>query len=163
MAMETNALSIYLNDHLAGSVAASELARRCRSNNEGTPLGEFLDGFTAEIDSDRNALDEIMARVGARKDPVKQAAGWLAEKVGRLKPNGMVFGYSDLSRLEELEGLCLGVEGKLSLWKGLRAAADPRIDPGLLAQLEQRAKKQRTQLERHRLRAVAVAFDARGS
>ncbi|MEA2532245.1 MAG: hypothetical protein QOJ93_56, partial [Actinomycetota bacterium] len=37
-------LHIYLNDHLAGSAAGSELARRCRDNNRGTPLAEFLDG-----------------------------------------------------------------------------------------------------------------------
>jgi hypothetical protein len=35
-------LSIYLNDHLAGSAAGVELARRALSNNRGTPFGGFL-------------------------------------------------------------------------------------------------------------------------
>jgi hypothetical protein len=156
-------LSIYLNDHLAGAVAGIELARRCRSSNQRTPLGMYLTTFVQEAEEDRRALLDIMGAVGARPDPLKQAAGWLAEKVGRLKLNGSLFGYSDLSRLEELEGLCLGVDGKLSGWRALREAADPRIDPGLLQRLEQRAKDQRARLERHRRRAAATAFRASSS
>ena len=38
-------------------------------------------------------------------------AGWVAEKAGRLKLNGSLLTYSPLSRLVELEGLSLGVEG----------------------------------------------------
>ncbi len=32
-----------------------------------------------------------------------------AEKLGRLKPNGRLTGSSNLSRVEELEFLCLGI------------------------------------------------------
>ncbi len=101
-----------------------------------------------------------MRRVGVSPDPIKVAGGWLAEKLGRLKMNGQVLGYSDLSRLEELEGLCLGVEGKLSGWRTLATLAnsDPRLSPIDFAQLEQRARAQRTDLERHRLEAARVAF-----
>jgi hypothetical protein len=42
-------LHIYLNDHLAGSAAGSELALRCRDKNRGTPLAEFLDGLLKQI------------------------------------------------------------------------------------------------------------------
>jgi hypothetical protein len=60
---------------------------------------------------------------------VKVLLGWGAEKAGRLKLNGELLGYSPLSRLEELEALSLGVEGKLALWTALRRTHgdDPRL------------------------------------
>jgi hypothetical protein len=154
------ALRIYLNDHAAGAVAAIELARRCRGNNERTPLGLYLSSLIEEIEADRRILDDVMERVGARKDPIKLAFGWLAEKMGRLKPNGQIIGYSDLSRLEELEGLCLGVEGKTALWRSLQAVAghDGRLSDLDFSVLITRARAQRTALERHRRAAAAAAL-----
>ena len=35
-------LAIYLNDHLAGSTAGVELARRTAHENDGSELGAFL-------------------------------------------------------------------------------------------------------------------------
>lgn len=152
-------LAVYLNDHLGGSVSAAELARRCLSNNRGTPLGIYLDTFIEELEADRRALLEIMGRVGARPDPLKQAAGWAIEKVGRLKLNGSLLGYSDLSRLIEVESLRLGVEGKLSGWITLIAIEDPRLDAEELHRLERRAKGQRDKLEKYRRQAAVVAFE----
>jgi hypothetical protein len=151
-------LSIYLNDHLSGSIGAAELARRCLSNNRNTPLGAYLTTFIQEVHADRRALLEIMSRVQARPDPLKQAAGWALEKVGRLKLNGSFLGYSDLSRLIEVETLRLGVEGKLSAWAALIAVKDPRLDLEDLRRLEKGAKKQRDTLERFRREAAIVAF-----
>ena len=37
---------------------------------------------------------------------------WTAEELERLKLNGQLAGYSPLSRLVELEGLAVGIEGK---------------------------------------------------
>src|SRR4051794_23279422 len=113
--MNDKLVRIYLNDHLAGAMAGLELAKRCCSNNEGTRLGDSLQRLIGEIHSDRDDLEQLMEALGVPKDPVKRLAGWATEKLGRLKLNGQLTGYSDLSRLIELEGLCLGVEGKLSL------------------------------------------------
>ena len=57
----------------------------------------------------------------------KVIAAWGAEKVGRLKPNGQLRGYSPLSRLIELEMLQLGIAGKMAMWTVLDSAADPRL------------------------------------
>jgi hypothetical protein len=157
---QDTALRIYLNDHAAGALAALELARRCRSSNERTPLGMYLASLIEEIEADRRVLDQVMERVGARRDPLKQAAGWLAEKLGRLKLNGRIFGYSDLSRLEELEGLCLGIEGKAALWRSLQSLSerDGRLADLDFSTLLTRARAQRTALERHRRAAAAAAL-----
>ncbi|MBK5229239.1 MAG: hypothetical protein JJE05_12145 [Actinobacteria bacterium] len=159
---EEKYLAIYLNDHLAGSVAGIELAKRAAGNHEGTPVGEFLEQLVIDIDEDRAALEAIMDELGVRKDLLKDAAAWMAEKVGRLKLNGKIIGYSPLSHLVELEGLALGVEGKLSLWRALQEVEDdyPALANADLERLAGRAKAQREGLERFRREAAAACLSA---
>ena len=151
-------LATYLNDHLAGSTVGLELARRAASENEGTPLGRFLSVLAEEIAEDRRALEELMDELFVETDHKKVAAGWLAEKVGRLKPNAQLRGYSPLSPLVELEALSLGVEGKRAMWRALREIADEHeLDAARLDELAKRARRQRDRLERQR---VALAPNA---
>ena len=56
-----------------------------------------------------------MGHLGARKRRWRMAGALLGERLARLKPNGKVFRYSPLSRVLELEGLIMGVTGKLQL------------------------------------------------
>jgi hypothetical protein len=156
--MTRNLRAIYLNDHLAGATAGTELARRARGSNRGSELGEFLEGLAAEIEEDRNSLLEIMSELGVGTDPVKPRVAWAAEKLGRLKPNGQLRGYSPLSRHLELEGLHVGISGKLSLWQSLAAtsAAElPGVDVGALVA---RAERQLVALEPFRIAAARDAF-----
>jgi hypothetical protein len=153
-------LATYLNDHLAGSTAGVELARRARSSNEGTPLGDFLAELTAEIEEDREVLGEVMQAVAAGRDRVKVTAAWAGEKAGRLKLNGRLLGYSPLSRLVELEGLTLGVTGKLALWRMLGELGDPRLARFDFAALAARAERHQTELERRRLEAGRLALSS---
>jgi hypothetical protein len=153
-------LSTYLNDHLAGSTVGVELSRRAAGSNEGTELGDFLERLAGEIEDDRDRLLEIMDRLGVRKDRLKVAAGWAGEKVGRLKPNNRLLGYSPLSRLIELEGLALGVEGKRGLWQVLAELDEPRLAQFDLDELLERARSQREQLQQRRLAAGLEAFQA---
>jgi hypothetical protein len=140
-------LAIYLNDHLAGAVAAVELARR-------VDLGPLAD----EIEEDRRALLDIMARLDVGQDRLKVAASWVAEKVGRLKLNGELLRSSPLSRLEELEVLGLGVEGKLALWRTLRQELADDLQGVDLDSLITRARSQRRRIERLRLEAARSAL-----
>ena len=151
-------LSTYLNDHLAGSTVGVELARRAAGSNEGTDLGAFLSRLATEIEEDRDTLLAIMDRLGVKKDRAKVAAGWAGEKVGRLKPNNRLFGYSPLSRVIELEGLALGVEGKRSLWQVLAELREPRLAEFDFDALLERARAQRDQLQERRLAAGLDAF-----
>jgi hypothetical protein len=155
----SNLLPIYLNDHLAGSTVGVELARRTRGSNEGTPLGEFLTALTVEIEEDRATLEEVMEAVGAGQDRLKVYGAWAGEKLGRLKLNGSLLGYSPLSRVVELEGLRLGVEGKACLWRMLRDLADPRLSGFDFDALIVRAERQRDELEQHRLEAGRLALE----
>jgi hypothetical protein len=155
-------LGIYLNDHLAGSTTGIELVKRACSANQGSELGRFLAELVMQIDSDRKTLQRIMDDLGIRPDHAKVAGAWMLEKAGRLKPNGQLRGYSPLSRLVELEGLALGVTGKLAVWKALRLLADgePALDAAELDRLVDSAKEQQRQLEEHRLAAAREALGA---
>jgi hypothetical protein len=156
-------LNIYLADHLAGAVIGQELAKRSLSSNGGTELGTFFSGFLSELDEDRRTLEDVIDSVGAQPDRMKMGAGWLSEKAGRLKLNGQLRGYSDLSRLVELEGLCAGVEGKKSLWISLHELqdSDSRLQGFDFSALESRAQRQRDGLEVHRRAAASTAFTGR--
>jgi hypothetical protein len=158
--MEANKLQIYLNDHLAGAVLGIELAKRSRNKNAGSLLGEFLGSFLTEIRADQTALKNVIARAGLRQNPVKTSLAWLGEKAGRFKLNGEIRKYSDLSRLEEIEGLQLGVRGKLGLWIALGElySSDARFKGVDFELLSERARRQLNQLETHRLSAARQAF-----
>jgi hypothetical protein len=153
-------LAIYLNDHLAGSTAGLELARRTAGSNEGTSYGRVLADVAGEIAEDRDALIDVMDRLSVGRDRAKVAGAWAAEKLGRLKLNGSLLSYSSLSRLEEIEGLSLGVEGKLGLWQALKVSHgdDPRLRGVDLDALITRARSQRRRLERQRRQAAKEAL-----
>jgi hypothetical protein len=153
-------LPIYLNDHLAGATAGVELAKRTLAENEGSDLGSFLRELRDELVEDRNSLLSLMHDLGVAPSPGKVAAGWLAEKVGRLKLNGEVRDYSPLSRLVELEGLAAGIESKRTMWLALLEIRDldERLHEARLEELAERARSQRERLEPHRLAAARVAF-----
>ncbi len=154
-------LGIYLNDHLAGATVGVELARRALRSNRGTEIGRFLEGFHAEVTEDRRSLEQVIERLGFRQSTVKRAAAVAAERVARLKLNGRITGYSPLSRVLELEGLTVGVEGKLSLWRNLRDGAGlaERLGDDIdLDRLVARAERQLERLAEHRVAAARLAF-----
>jgi hypothetical protein len=162
LGLSSDPLSIYLNDHLAGSTFGTELARRAASQNEGTAYGRFLTKLAEEIEEDRGELESIMDRVGVGRDRLKTSAAWAAEKAGRLKPNGRLVGYAPLSRVLELEGLRMGVEGKLALWQNLHqiAPGHPGLEQSELTRLRRRAERQLERLREQESRAAKDAFEA---
>jgi hypothetical protein len=155
-------LGVYLNDHLAGSAAGLELAEKLRDNNQGTELGNVMAALHHDIEQDRATLEELMAQLGVARHPVKEAAGWVLERLSRLRLNPALTGSADLTRLLETEALALGIEGKLSMWLALKEAAvgDPRLAGTDLDRLIERARDQRRTLEPHRLAAALHSFSA---
>lgn len=151
-------LDIYLGDHLAGATAGVDLARRMADQH---PLGTAICPIAAEIDADRRTLNEVMASVGAEPSLLKVALGWIAEKGGRLKLNGRLFVRSPLSGVLELEGLIVGVSGKLQLWRALGDVAqhDSRLSGFDFAALGARAEDQRQRLEELHEEAVSAALE----
>jgi hypothetical protein len=148
-------LGIYLNDHLAGATGGAELARRA-ARSHGSGQAGALRRLAAEIAQDRASLLEFMTALGIPVRSYKVCTAWLGEKAARLKLNGRLLARSPLSSLEELEMMRLGVEGKATGWRTLRALAevDTRLDPGRLDELIARAQSQADLLEELRVHAV---------
>ena len=153
-------LHIYLADHLAGSAGGVSLAKRIAKQNSGNEFGREMSQIARAIEEDQAALERIMQRVGTRTRRWRQAGAVLGERVSRLKPNGKLFSYSPLSRLVELEGMIIGVTGKLELWRSLleTRSDDSRFDVTALERLRGRAEEQRRQLECLHARAAKQAF-----
>ncbi len=152
-------LGIYLNDHFAGATAGVELARRLRASNRDDPaFGPDLAEICAEIEADREALAAIMDRLEIGPSRLKPLAAVLAERLGRLKLNGRLWGYSPLSRLDELELLQLGVTGKRRLWRALEHTHAGDLPDFELDGLAEKATGQLRRLEALHLKAAALAL-----
>lgn len=153
-------LEIYLADHLAASAAGLALVRRAAKSNTGTRTGDTLRRLTVEIDEDRHTLRRLVTDLGFTGSKPKEVVAWAAEKVGRLKRNGQLRGYSPLSRVLELEALSVGIAGKLALWETLERVPDPgrRLRAFELHHLIERALRQREEVEQLRLEAIHQAF-----
>jgi hypothetical protein len=150
-------LGIYLNDHLAGSVVGTRLARRIARHNEGNHYGSEAARLAEEIEEDKDTLEKLMGRLGVRRKRARLAIAAVTETAGRLKPNGRLVGYSPLSRVIELEALTIGITGKLELWQSLKATGEP-VDGLDSDHLIQRAEDQRDRARDLRLQAARQAF-----
>jgi hypothetical protein len=153
-------LSIYLNDQLALGVLWREVARRAAQENSGTELGDAIGQVARAIAEDVETFERIMQRLEVRRSPLKARAAVAAERVGRLKPNGHLRGYSPLSRFDELDFLTMGIAGKKQLWRNLADLAGladrmPDVD---FDELVARAQEQLDTLEPFRLSAGREAL-----
>lgn len=154
----TRLLEIYLQDHHAGATTGLELVRRVARANRGGAYGVELEAIASEIETDVLSLEGIMSDLGVKRDRRKDAAGWVGEKLGRLKRNGTWISYSPLSRLVELEGLVVGVRGKQGLWDALADAPAGASVSADVEALADRARNQLSRLEALRRRAAREAL-----
>lgn len=152
-------LAIYLNDHLAGATVGVEVARRTKGSNEDDPdFGPPLTEICAEIEADRETLRAVMDQLDIGQSKVKPLGATLGERLGRLKLNGQLRGYSPLSRLDELELLQIGVSGKRRLWRALEHTHSKDLSDFDLGALAERATGQLRYLETLHLKAAALAL-----
>jgi hypothetical protein len=131
--MSSNALRTYLNDHLAGSVAALELLDHLTDLHSDPDRKRFFTGLRAEVEEDQNVLQQLREKIGGKEGTARKAAAWLTEKFG---------------------------QGKLALWRPLAVVADriARLQGVDFARLEQRAIQQHERVETQRLQAARVAL-----
>ncbi|HEV2790373.1 MAG TPA: hypothetical protein VGV69_03640 [Solirubrobacterales bacterium] len=154
-------LAIYLNDHLAGATLGVELARRLRSSNRGDPeFGEPLARICAEIEADRETLVRLMDKLGVKRNPVKPALAVAGERLGRLKLNGHLRGYSPLSRVLELEGMAGLIGAKIQIWNALEQSYGESLDGFDFHELAARADNQGQRVEDLHLAAAQRALPA---
>ena len=156
--MSSDALTTYLQDHLAGAIHAIELLKAMRDHFAGEPLGAFAAEMLAEIESDRDLLAKLTKRVGGSAGGVKEWGAWLSEKVSRLK---LKHGSADgLGTFEALEFLVIGIHGKRALWRAMEVVAsfDSRLRDIDFTELIARAEKQHQKAEERRLACAHSVF-----
>jgi hypothetical protein len=156
-------LRIYLRDHHAAAVAGCELAKRSAKSNAGTPFETLLDEIRTETAEDLAFMERIMELLGVTTAKGKDGALWMAEKMGRLKLNGSLTGYSPLSRVIEFEGLILNAMSTKGVWTALKDLEHPDLDGAELERLEERAQDQERRLNEARREAVRLAFAEKSS
>ncbi len=153
-------LSIYLNDHLAGSTGAVEMLDHLKETHEGEPIEQFLADLRADIEADQRELKQLMEQFGIGESTVRKAGAWMVEKFSRAKLRVGDAGEPSLALLQSLESLSLGISGKRSLWRSLGAAAGaaPRLRVFDFARLEKRAGDQFERVEAQALELARKIF-----
>lgn len=147
--MSDRLLQIYMNDQLAAGVLWREISRRAQRSNQGTELGLALERVSTAVAEDVETFEQLMDRLGFRRDRAKVVAAKAGERLGRLKLNGRLFSYSPLSRFAELDFLVMGIQGKKVLWANLRdlAGLSSRVPDVDFDALVARAQSQLDELE----------------
>jgi hypothetical protein len=160
--MSISALTTYLNDHLAGSLAAIELQGHLRELSSGTENERILTTLGSEIEKDRAVLQNLLHDLGGKESRVRSAAAWLTEKVEEAKLKLDDPGSGELRLLEALETLGLGILGKLALWRALEVAREevPQLRKLDFVALKSRALAQHDQVEAARIQAARAALRA---
>lgn len=157
--MSSSSLITYLNDHLAGSLAALQVVDHLLEQQR-LASDKQLRAIRGEIEEDQKVLQGILKSVGGKESPVRKAAAWLTEQVGQAKLRLDDSGSGGLLVLEALEALSLGIQGKASLWRALAAVQDirPELKRVDFRQLERRAQDQFDRVDALRLRAAQAAL-----
>jgi hypothetical protein len=156
--MSREHLSTYLNDHLAGSVTAIEILDRLAE--EFSDIAPFVARLKKDIEADRQHLVDLMAKLSIPQSRMRKAGGWLAERITEAKLEVDDQSGGLLRRLERLEAISLGIDGKLALWGSLDAAssADTRLQGPDYTYLAARAREQRARVEALRVEAARSAL-----
>lgn len=155
--MNDKVLSGHLQHHWTGASGGTAMFRRVARTHPDRATAQELSKIAEEVAADRRSLRQIMRSVGVQPSRLGALTGKVAERLGRLKPNGSLLRRSPLTDVIELEALRAAVAAKLSGWQVLRTLADrdDRLDAAVLDELQARAKDQQERLAALHLRLAA--------
>jgi len=117
--IDRKTLGAYLNDHLAGSVAALELIGRLATAHTRTPIGDTMLGFQKSLEQEQDVVRALIAAQGESESKFAMSMAWIGEKVSRLKIGPGGDDESGLMLFEALEVLSVCFWGRRSLWRTL--------------------------------------------
>lgn len=161
-ALDRVLLQSYLSDHLAGAEGGSARFGRMAEAYAGTPIGPALARIAEEVADERDWLRATAERLDVRPSTVKRVGVAVAERVGRLKPNGRLTHPSPLTAVLELDLMRSAVVGKRGIWETLELWADELgLDLARMRHLVAQADEQAATLTRLGRTAREQAFAAR--
>jgi len=156
--MAYSGLDTYLNDHIAGATAGTNLAKMAAEEHQTDEHGPFFSEIYAEIAADKDTLEQLIGALGVEESASKTA---LAEVGSKLMGPKFTAGEDDeLNAFVTLETLSIGVEGKVCMWKALKLVedADPTLADFGIDEYLARAEDQRSRLEAKRLELAPQAL-----
>ncbi|MGB3735617.1 MAG: hypothetical protein WA964_11715, partial [Ilumatobacter sp.] len=121
-------------------------------------LGRLLGRIAHQNTVDQTVVDALLDRIDETTNPLKKLGALLAERLGRLKLNGQLRGYSPLSRVVELEALLASTAVRRSMWNTVVALGiddDTTSDAALRARA---ADDQHAGLDEFHVDATLAAF-----
>jgi hypothetical protein len=152
-------LAAYLNDHLAGSIAAIELLDHLAKEFNGQRLGKFFREVRDDVQADQDVLHGLTKKLDIEESNLRKAGAWIMERLGQTKFDISGNEAGELGLLQALEVLALGITGKQLLWRSLASAAsNSKLQGTDFSRLEQRAKEQFERVEEERLKTASEAF-----
>lgn len=155
-------LAVYLQNHWAAAAGGRDLALRVVGSHRDSDIVGSLRAVANGIIEDREELRELMEGLDIRPATLFPAAVRVAERLGRLKPNGHLIRRSPASDVIELEALQGAVASKRAGWAALLALAAhvPDLPEEDLHRLRERADEQLAELARvHQQLAVRRLVD----
>ena len=81
----TDPFAVYLNDHFAGARAALQLLDRLIESSAVARARDRLTALRGDIAEDRDVLEDVIRRMASGPSTIREAGGWIAEKLGQLK------------------------------------------------------------------------------
>ena len=156
--MQSKSLSVYINDHLAGSVAALEMLEHLMKSCADQPLASFFADLARDIKADQQVLKQLLGATRRKESLFRKAAAWVTEKLARAKFKFAGEQLGGVGLMQALETLALGLRGKELLWRALATSHWPALQAVDLARLQQRAIEQQQRVEEKRLEAACAAF-----
>jgi hypothetical protein len=155
--MNRENLAAYLNDHLAGSVAALELLDYLVKTSSGGAHEAFFRSLRDDVTADQEVLRGLLEKFSAPESVTRKAGAWLMEKAARVKLRMDGSAGSAMERMEALEALLLGITGKRALWLALAGSLGRSDDFGF-GNLTRRAEEQIERVEAERIEAAREAI-----
>jgi hypothetical protein len=152
-----DSLQTYLCDHTAGAQHAIELFETLKHLHARTSLGQYSAELLQQLREDLTVLERLAASTGATGFQLKELAGWVGDKLSRLKLAPVKTAFHTF---EALEFLSLGILGKRALWRTLKSVSScyPELEAVDLDQLLERAEAQYEATEKMRLQMAVRAF-----
>ena len=150
-------LSTYLQDHIAGANAATEVIALLREHSGEFALTNLLSWLGPEVQQDKRTLEEFAKSVAYGSSSVKDTAAWMGARLVSLKTHA---GRSPFGAFEALEFLSLGIQSKLHLWRALERSAicKEALNKPDFRLLIHRAEGQHRRVEDLRLALAVVAL-----
>jgi hypothetical protein len=164
MMAEPTGLATYLNDHLAGSVAALDLLTMIAEIAPDEASRAAVREVRGQIVGERDELLALLAQLGVARQRSRMVIAWVGAKLGRIKLRFDGEPTEDLRLFESLEMVGIGIEGKTSLWRALGeiAPAIPAVAVLDCARYAEQSRTQRETIERLRLLAAPAALAPAG-